>query len=270
MNIQKKLITFSLIAIASILTLILIRTSEPEIASSNQKAIDNFDSKKAQSSNDVLEEVQKNENSTKDIAVIFEKQNGTLPPNLTQDDFEKAILRKREQGYFSASDIVEYQNHSREILRALADEGDLKAMHVLLIQFSGEQDIEMFDKYARKAAVYGSTAVYDILATINDTHSTEIHSDRPEVKASIIESQAWYMVGIIRGDHAYLEIAKERLENAGRTLSQEDKQQILTRARQLYSELEHERQELGLPKFDNSIPEYAARYHAYQQWLKNQ
>lgn len=178
--------------------------------------------------------------------------------NFTDDQKREVRAWARSRGSVTIGSDPEYYSYNREILRALAENSqDVKAMSVLA-QMS--VPVERL-KWYRLAAVYGSSdalAGAALAAFANDSGAPEALK-----RAQLIESLAYLKVAELRNDFlAGRGVDIDELQNqAGVRLTQEDKAAAEQMAQPLYDELEAQRIQLGLGKFDNSVPPVVEAYY---------
>ncbi|HTF97127.1 MAG TPA: hypothetical protein VL995_13410 [Cellvibrio sp.] len=155
-----------------------------------------------------------------------------------------------------------YDAYDDATLQMLAEKNqDLKAMIFLGIRASGEERI----KWLNRAAVYGSS--YALLwagsgyAALHPTESEQVK------KANLIKALAYKKVLELRNDFYSSRGINIKLYESklGISLSDHDKALAEQKAQTLYSELESQRIQLGLGKFDNSVPPAVEAY--YQKFV---
>ncbi|HTF94619.1 MAG TPA: hypothetical protein VL995_00670 [Cellvibrio sp.] len=173
------------------------------------------------------------------------------------DASQVAVLTKwnEQRGWYDASDANhdDYKTYSTEALNRLADEGDLRALHLLVRRSNGSDR----KKLLKKAAVYGSTfALAQLSIEVSKTREVAQNMSDDQKRAMMIDALSYVAVAKKRGELSYADSEKiERLEERyGLKLSDKDKHKIDSRAEEIYSDLEGQRISLGLGKFDNSIP----------------
>jgi hypothetical protein len=167
----------------------------------------------------------------------------------------------RSRGSVTIRSDGEYYSYNLETLRTLAENShDVKAMTVLA-QMSGAAERL---KWYRLAAVYGSSdaLVGAAIASFENDPATPDDVKR----AQLLDALAYKKVAELRNDFlATRGFDIETLQNqAGIRLTDEDKTMAEQMAQPLYDELEAQRVQLGLGKFDNSAPPVVeAYYRAY-------
>lgn len=171
------------------------------------------------------------------------------------------------RGWFDTSNANQddYKTYSKEALEELAKNGDIKALHLLekSASLSESKDLML------KAAVYGSTRAFANLINIATTEysgsPTEI-----EAKETLINIAVFSTLAQMRSDFLLpLENEVLRFEKKyAVTLDDADLQLVAEKSSALYNDLERQREQLGLGKFDNSIPPVVQAYYKAQQALK--
>ena len=172
-----------------------------------------------------------------------------------QAQLDEVARWKASRGWYDTSDENQddYKTYTEDTLKQLAENGDLKALH-LLAKWAPEDTSK---RLLVKAAVYGST-----FALINLKNHVVAHSgitkEMPEdsKRPVLIEAAAYLVVAAMRGDllHSkYMGIGS--LESRyNMKFNDDDLKLAVNRAQQIYNSLESERIALGLGQFDNSIP----------------
>ena len=167
------------------------------------------------------------------------------------------------RGWFETIDsntTDDYRTYTKETLQQLANDGDIRALQLLASRASKSE----FEPLLTKAAIHGSVFAFSMFSNAIMSHGgiTE-HSNRLEKLPLIIEAAAYGEVAKMRGnflisgdsDIAYLE------STYGINLTAEENQTVLTRAREIYTSLESQRINMGLGKFDNTIPPIVQAYY---------
>lgn len=154
----------------------------------------------------------------------------------------------------------DYRTYTKETLQQLANDGDIRALQLLASRASKSE----FEPLLTKAAIHGSVFAFSMFSNAIMSHSgiTE-HSNRLEKLPLIIEAAAYGEVAKMRGnflisgdsDITYLE------NTYGINLTTKEKKTVLARAQEIYTNLESQRINLGLGKFDNSIPPVVQAYY---------
>lgn len=172
---------------------------------------------------------------------------------------------KEQRGWYDTSDANQddYKTYSTDALKRLADEGDLRALHLL---FRRSDNLEEQKQILVKAAVYGSTFA---LAGLNNSElafgDVAANMSDDQKRAMIVEALSYVAVARIRGELEYADSEQSETleERYSVKLSDTDKQKIELRAEEIYSDLETQRIALGLGKFDNSIPPVVMSFYKF-------
>lgn len=169
---------------------------------------------------------------------------------------DEVLSWQAARGWYDTSNETadDYKTYSEEVLKQLADNGDLKALHLLARWAPLDESRALLTK----AAIHGSTFALFGLSNRVDTGGELVEKKIPEDKRRpiLIEAAAYIHVAAMRGD---LKSAKfqgiSSLESIyDMKLTDQDIEQVKSRAQEIYDSLESERIALGLGKFDNSIP----------------
>jgi hypothetical protein len=181
----------------------------------------------------------------------------TIAGNPAQAAVVKSWMEAR--GHYGPDDgsLNEYKAYDLETLERLADAGDLKAMVALSwLYLSPEQLVHpdsliKYERILHKAALYGSTEALGSLSM----HTAKLEPGTREVKReNLLEAFAWAHVGTLRGDMYPSENAMSDARIHDFEFTDAAIAQIKSRAHEIYNQLEQERIEMGLGKFDNSRP----------------
>jgi hypothetical protein len=158
----------------------------------------------------------------------------------------------------------EYKTYSLETLKTLANGGDIHAMEILAKNAeSTEQQMALLEK----AAVNGSiSALLSMGIRVKGSGALAEHEGvlTPLEKRNLqLESMAYYEVIGLRGDEEMSQSGKRLITNIEKVaFTPAEQQQIKTRAQTIFKELQHQRTELGLGEFDNSVPDSVKKYVA--------
>lgn len=209
------------------------------------------------------------------IKKIPEDEIRVITTSIYGDDKEKNEVEK----WFSLraspwGDAIEnesvYKNYGTSVLEELSDNGDITAMHVLADRYlqeyvergDGENGIKIHRQIFSKAATYGSTWALNQLALSLSSEAGLIQSSEQR-RNMVFDSLAYLEVSERRGDKLpKITSRKFTLTEHGLSLTEHDLEDIKNRANTIYEELATKRQELGLPEFDNSVPESVSRFFA--------
>ncbi len=168
---------------------------------------------------------------------------------------------QRSRGHFSSDDIYDYHSYSLETLAELSEANDFIAAHVLASRLheQGRRD-EAYDAYMH-AATLGSTAALGKLANFHNTSYVQNKNSTEEEREDIVNNMlTFYQVAQMRGDRSMGARATAFLKVHNIHLTDERRQEIANRGREMYDELNDSRASEGLDGFDNSIPENVQRY----------
>jgi hypothetical protein len=191
------------------------------------------------------------------VAPITSNEVVTVAGNPAQAAIVKRWMDSR--GHYGPDDdsLNEYKAYDLETLERLAETGDLKAMSALSwLYLSNERygrpdSLVKYENILHRAAVYGSTAAFGKLSRF----SINLEPGTGAVKyEDLIEGFAWAHVATLRGDmlpsnSALVHAGIHQFEFTDKAAAQ-----IKNRAHELYNQLEKQRIEMGLGKFDNSRP----------------
>ncbi|HTF97128.1 MAG TPA: hypothetical protein VL995_13415 [Cellvibrio sp.] len=152
----------------------------------------------------------------------------------------------------------DYDTYDNMTLQSLAENNhDVKAMTILGVKLRGDTGLH----WLRLAAIYDSSYALTWAGSI----STAVSLSAPEEvkRAGLIDALTYKKVAEIRGDfYSSRGINMDHFETQLRVrLTDEDKALAEKKARPLYDELESQRIQLGLGKFDNSVPPAVEAYY---------
>lgn len=186
---------------------------------------------------------------------------------------EAEVVRKWEEsrGRFDEESLKDYAGYDLETLQSLANNGDVKAMIALARlyvsdQYSKEYGVKYSMPLLKKAAAYGSSYAIELYAIQYEAdHFVGGSSDR----STLLESLSWSNVAALRGDlypnnSATLDLRRKNIQ-----LSQEDIQSIRKRSKEIYQQLQQERNIVGLGAFDDSVPLEVKKYFSYLENYMN-
>ena len=176
------------------------------------------------------------------------------------------------------SDAKNYKSYDEQTLISLVQQGDMLAMVALAdLLLSKGEFLPVHDLYW-SAASRGSTVALTKIAgqysagyNLLTEHGYDENYIRQEYDIPtnydakdylLTASFAYDAVTIMRGDVWLGKVGFERLQNKiGRSLSQQEWQSIEASAKQIYNDLEQQRNQLGLSPFDNQYPELYAKFN---------
>lgn len=179
---------------------------------------------------------------------------------------DKMEERNRERGYFMTEELRDYEDYPRAMLETSAYEGNLLANLALRLKLD-DQKSEKARELCEVAIVYGSTEAINCMAAIASADAQDAGFE------SVSLGQAWYQVGVMRGDRLHERNAWEHLQDSFERpeLSDAEKELVNEMAQGIYDDIARKRRDLGLPEFDNSVPEDVDLYYDYviREWTKN-
>jgi hypothetical protein len=169
---------------------------------------------------------------------------------------DEVLSWQAARGWYDTSNETsdDYKTYSEEVLKQLADNGDIKALHLL----ARWAPLDESSRLLTKAAVRGSTFALFGLSNHVDTGGELVPKKMPEDKRRLAlkEAAAYIQVAAMRGDlmNAKFQGISSLEFRYDMKLTDQDLEQVKNRAQEIYDSLESERIALGLGKFDNSIP----------------
>jgi|GEM_PF-1501295 len=212
-------------------------------------------------------------------AVVSEHESKSKPVNFNVNQSTPAQLEDKwrgdeaqkeeikvffeSHGWFDPSDehMDDYKSYSEDSLIELSNHGDLRALEILAFR---SRDPEKVKSYFNKAAIYGSThAYFGLINHILSFNELTDKSSTDEKKALFIQLYAYKAIANIRGDYSSVKDAelKSTLTKLNYELTENDRSAIDSEAQKMYSQMENERKNLGLPPFDNTISPAARAYY---------
>lgn len=172
---------------------------------------------------------------------------------------------------FHFQDAELYDSYDLETLEALADQGDSLALYVLPrrymeIEIASDEDRPdlqaKIDAAYLKAAAYGSTYALRRKASEISIGAAYGGKDEAERRKQHIAAMSYLTVAERRGyGDAMLDKVSYVEQHSIEPFTEEELAEINQNADKLYGELEQERERLGLPPFDNSVPKIVERYY---------
>lgn len=172
---------------------------------------------------------------------------------------EIRLWQAEKRGYYYAGAVPsDYDDYNLDTLKTMGEQGNLKALDMLAYKYVSSFDYKNARKVYKKSAARGSTYALVRLATM------EFDSSSSTVKESDVRSLnalAYLQAGILRGDTQLLMDASATIKYFPRQLTEEDNTFIRRKGLQIYRQLEAERTKLGLPNYENTVPEYALEYY---------
>lgn len=167
-------------------------------------------------------------------------------------------------GFYGPDMQDDYKNYDSETLQKLSETGDVRAMHILSDR-AGSLDESR--KILHRAAVFGSTEALTQMGTIEQINNGIREMNPEERKEIIMESLSYYEAAEIRGDWwPKIQNHESLLERFSVELSQQEKDRVVRRGKEIYDELQENRYKLGLGNFDNSVPDEVIKF--YEEMVK--
>jgi hypothetical protein len=181
-----------------------------------------------------------------------------VPKDNEITDVEAAEIREwqEQRGYPQFMDdgtIINspYESYDSQTLLKLVEQGEPKAMQILGDRALKQGDLDSAKTFYFSAAVFGYTKnLVDIGNIYIHKYNNEMNEEKKRDLAVVAYS--WYELASKRGD-IQVEFAKDLIGNKI-TFSDEEKQKVLEKSNELYSELVRKRQQLGLGEFNNDHP----------------
>ena len=225
-------------------------------------------------------------NSTANLVSNREAQE-TLEPSATAEqtleeiqipfESQELVNWRLERGY--PDEANPYGSYDEVTLSALAESGDIRAIHTLAERLASRENLTDTDRAVisglyRRAALYGSTFAFLQLGIQQEADYKNLPVDDPNRHAMALEILATYNLAALRGDRmANIARSNYFIEQNQIQLTEEDKQIIAERSQEIYNNLSKHRYALALDEFDNSVPDSVTQYfnevEAIQQKLKD-
>jgi len=157
----------------------------------------------------------------------------------------------------------DYEGYTNEILKTLANEGDIHAMQTLAARIGGAQGVALL----KLAAAHGSTmALLSMAIDVASNYEVAELNGAPlpdeEKRKLQVESKAYYEAIGLRGDEEFRRSGDRHFADEKVEFTQAEQHYIKERAKAIYDELQQQRTELGLGEFDNSVPDSVKKYLA--------
>lgn len=181
-----------------------------------------------------------------------------VPKNKEITDVEATEIREwqEQRGYPQFMDdgtIINspYESYDSQTLLKLVEQGEPKAMQILGDRALKQGDLDSAKTFYFSAAVFGYTKN---LADIGNIYIHKYNNEMDEEKKRdlAVVAYSWYELASKRGD-IQVDFAKDLIGNKIK-FSDEEKQKVLEKSNELYSELVRKRQQLGLGEFNNDHP----------------
>ncbi len=218
---------------------------------------DGFDPEKQTESHQFVSGVEVSETTLekavdKEVSTQSQQEARQLPEYLA---YQTEIFDYNSQnfGHYSAS--TSYSEYDFQTLELMAEQNNMLAANALGRKYLDpslqESNIQKGIKWYKRAAALGSTTALDALSRLSfDRTLSE--------KEVLIRQLSYYQVIAYRGDRLLLDGARFLIDE--KELTQEDIDLIHQQGNELYSQLEVEREKLGLPTFERSLPSYVEDY----------
>lgn len=164
------------------------------------------------------------------------------------------------RGNFLGVGTSEYDNYDFSTLQQLVGSGDLHAMHKLAQlyisgPYLGEYGYRAAEDMLMRAAIYGSSSALAEIADFKYTQRLVAESELDK-RHLVIVSLSYYRAAELRGDYwGSLNVRDPLLTKEPIMLQLEEKESIESLAQAIYTQLEAQREKMGLGAFDNSVPE---------------
>ncbi|WP_237060333.1 hypothetical protein [Microbulbifer sediminum] len=158
---------------------------------------------------------------------------------------------RRKRGYFSEEELGPYMSYDRKTLWKLANQGDLIALDLWAETLDREGYEEEAIETRLLSAAYGATEPLTEMVSIFRTNlwSNDLNEDDRVVnlKSMLVYSE----VAAMRGDPEGILVSLHELHRSGISLSESEKRNISSSAKEIYDSLTKQREAIGLPSFDN-------------------
>ncbi|MFI2810961.1 hypothetical protein [Microbulbifer sp. YPW16] len=158
---------------------------------------------------------------------------------------------KRKRGYFSEEELGLYLSYDRDTLWKLANQGDLIAMDL----WADTLDREGYEEEAIQArlisAAYGPTEPLTEMVSIFRTNLWSGDLEEVDRLVNLKSMLVYAEVAAMRGDPEGILVSLHELHRSGVSLSESEKMNISSSAKEIYDSLTKQREAIGLPPFDN-------------------
>ncbi|WP_111640358.1 hypothetical protein [Marinimicrobium alkaliphilum] len=171
----------------------------------------------------------------------------------------------RERGYFTSEELSGYSGYSRATLQALAEEGDLLALDLLLDKVVADGDIERATTLHWMGAAYGSTKLLIGIAVgeVASLKTLGLEEDDAMLRESLLGALSWLEVARRRGDPFAASWLQQRFERHDIELSSNERRLFEEMAERRHAELLNIRHALGLGDFDDRISDDVDAVNAF-------
>ncbi len=158
--------------------------------------------------------------------------------------------------------IAEYSTYDIGALKKLANEGDARAVEALAVNEWKQKGYDAAIQIYTEAAAKGSTVALSSIGQVIDTAMYRNAKTPEEKHAAALEVLSYGEAANLRGDRlpkiqnesAFIQLNKI-------VLTDNDRKEIDTRAKEIYDQIQNKRYELNLGDFDNSVPESVQKYY---------
>jgi len=187
------------------------------------------------------------------------KNKTSLKPSYNRKHVEtpREVLEWKEKRlgyYYNDREKRDYDYYSNEQLQKIGDSGDLLALHILFGRYLKSEEFDKARATLAKAAVFGSSMALVALASLPPD------TDKLAADNRAVYNLAMTQVAIYRGDFEAA-LWNNDLINERLSLDQQAKSKIRALAKDIYSQLQAHRVELGLLPFNNELPAHIRRYY---------
>ncbi len=165
----------------------------------------------------------------------------------------------RSRGNFAGVRGSEYDSYDFATLHQLADSGDLHAMHKLAHLYISDAYHKQYgfkaaEDMLMRAALYGSSYALAVIADFKHSQRFSAASELDKRHLTIV-SMAYFRAAELRGDYwGSITMRDPLLKINPIVLEPEEKESIESFAQAIYTQLEAQRESMGLGEFDNSVP----------------
>lgn len=209
-------------------------------------------------------------NSDSQVANEVEKSSEDIVWKATPEQIAEVRKWRESRGWYDTSqeNQDDYKSYSRDMLEQLAYTGDLKALHLLSKEMLEPEKKVLLSKAIMYGSTYAIVAMkYVEMPAYNLTGQWPADEER---KKDVINAAVYPALAKMRGEvddnpeHEFPELE----EKYSVRFTEEDRQLIQKKAEKLYADLENQREQLGLGKFDNTVPPLAQAFYKSQGLLK--
>lgn len=187
----------------------------------------------------------------------------SLPYWITDAGLHEVEEFRRSQGHGLILENSDINSYDIKTLKELAHSNEIQVLHALALKYlSIGEGTKAFNTY-KTAAIHGSTEAIERMASFYaEEYYLNTSATSEEKKAFAHAALGFYHAAVLRGNHEALSTAKAFIGVNDIQLSESDHLHIADIANSIYSELELNREKLGLEPFDNSVPEAVKDYYS--------